>query len=273
VKLTLLPTLPPHPTRNKAGKQCDHCGRHQPRYIRNGLSINIEYAESQEQIPGSGDRRQLLLAGQVMEIFKKLKDEDARKLGLDVVWAKPEWLVVSVLPVPPLHVRPSIHAGGNTSEDDLTHQLINVVKANIALKDAIATGAPYMIQEDLTIALQHNVAAFMDNELRGIPQITTRSGRPLKTIQQRLKGKEGRIRGNLMGKRVNFSARTVITADPNLGIDQVGVPRSVALNLTVPEKVTPFNEAVMQQLVENGPTIHPGAKHIIRDDGTRIDLR
>ncbi|GMI36943.1 hypothetical protein TrCOL_g7025 [Triparma columacea] len=76
-----------------------------------------------------------------------------------------------------------------------------------------------------------------------------------------------------MGKRVNFSARTVITADPNLGIDQVRVPRSVALNLTVPEKVTPFNEALMQQLAENGPTIHPGAKHIIRDDGTRIDLR
>jgi len=75
-----------------------------------------------------------------MEIFKKLKPEDARKLGLDTTWARPEWLVVSVLPVPPLHVRPSIHAGGNTSEDDLTHQLINVVKANIALKESIARG-------------------------------------------------------------------------------------------------------------------------------------
>ena len=98
----------------------------------------------------------------------------------------------------------------------------------------------------------------MDNELLGIPQITTRSGRPLKTIQQRLKGKEGRIRGNLMGKRVNFSARTVITADPNLGIDQARVPRSVALNLTVPEKVTPFNDGSFSPAVGGGgePRLH-----------------
>ena len=88
----------------------------------------------------------------------------------------------------------------------------------------------------------------MDNEIRGFPQITQRSGRPLKTIAQRLKGKEGRIRGNLMGKRVDFSGRTVITADPNLGVQQVGVPRSVAMNLTVPERVTAFNIARTQCL-------------------------
>jgi DNA-directed RNA polymerase II subunit RPB1 len=109
--------------------------------------------------------------------------------------------------------------------------------------------------------------------MRGMPQITQRSGRPLKTIQSRLKGKEGRIRGNLMGKRVDFSARTVITADPNLGIDQVGVPRSVAINLTVPDRVTPFNIQQLHELVQIGPLEHPGAKHIIRSDGTRIDLR
>jgi DNA-directed RNA polymerase II subunit RPB1 len=103
--------------------------------------------------------------------------------------------------------------------------------------------------------------------------VTQRSGRPLKTLQQRLKGKEGRIRGNLMGKRVDFSARTVITADPNLGIEQVGVPRSVAMNLTVPERVTPFNISQLSQLVANGPLVHPGVKHIIRSDGTHIDLR
>lgn len=72
-------------------------------------------------------------------------------------------------------------------------------------------------------------------------QATQKSGRPLKSIKQRLKGKEGRIRGNLMGKRVDFSGRTVITPDPNLRIDQVGVPRTIAQNLTFPEIVTPFN--------------------------------
>ena len=72
-------------------------------------------------------------------------------------------------------------------------------------------------------------------------QAMQKSGRPLKSIKQRLKGKEGRVRGNLMGKRVDFSARTVITPDPNLQIDQVGVPRSIAANMTFPEIVTPFN--------------------------------
>jgi len=78
-------------------------------------------------------------------------------------------------------------------------------------------------------------------EITCITQATQKSGRPLKSIKQRLKGKEGRVRGNLMGKRVDFSGRTVITPDPNLRIDQVGVPRSIAQNLTFPEIVTPFN--------------------------------
>jgi DNA-directed RNA polymerase II subunit RPB1 len=88
-----------------------------------------------------------------------------------------------------------------------------------------------------------------------------------------LKGKEGRLRGNLMGKRVDFSARTVITGDPNLSIDQVGVPRSIARNLTFPETVTPYNIEKLQQMIRNGPNEHPGAKYVIRDDGERIDLR
>mmetsp|Transcript_15419 Transcript_15419/g.31429 ORF Transcript_15419/g.31429 Transcript_15419/m.31429 type:complete len:1212 (+) Transcript_15419:102-3737(+) len=251
-------------------KKCDHCGRNQPKYIRNGLSIDVEHPQDSADI--TGDRRQLLRAEQAVEIFKRMSTEDIRAIGLDDAWSRPEWLLVSVLPVPPLHVRPQVSQGGGVSEDDLTLQLCNVIKHNKAVDDAKQRGENSHL-EQLILSLQHNVSAFMDNELRGQIQVTTRSGRPLKTLVGRLKGKEGRIRGNLMGKRVNFSARTVITADPNLGIDQVGVPRSVALNLTVPDKVTPFNEKLMQQLVANGPTIHPGAKFIIRDDGTRIDLR
>ncbi len=113
----------------------------------------------------------------------------------------------------------------------------------------------------------------MDNSLPGLPQALQKSGRPLKSIKARLKGKEGRLRGNLMGKRVDFSARTVITPDPNLSLDEVGVPRSIAKTLTICETVTPFNIAKLQALVRNGPTEHPGARYVIRDDGTRIDLR
>jgi DNA-directed RNA polymerase II subunit RPB1 len=113
----------------------------------------------------------------------------------------------------------------------------------------------------------------MDNDLPGLPQALQKSGRPLKSIKARLKGKEGRLRGNLMGKRVDFSARTVITPDPNLSLDEVGVPRSIARTMTVCETVTPFNVEKLQRLVQNGPTEHPGARYVIRDDGTRIDLR
>jgi len=256
-------------------RQCDHCNGFQPKYTKVGLHVEAEYSEQMESIPHGGDRKQFLPAAKAVEIFKRCRDEDLKTLGLDVTWARPEWLLVQVVPVPPLHVRPSVNMGGGsgTSEDDLTHQIVNVIKSNIALKNAVTNGEPQIIVEQFEQSLQHNVAAFMDNELRGMPQVTQRSGRPLKTIVQRLKGKEGRIRGNLMGKRVDFSSRTVITADPNLGIHQVGVPRSIAMNLTVPDRVTPFNLSELSALVSNGPTVHPGAKHIIRSDGTRVDLR
>jgi DNA-directed RNA polymerase II subunit RPB1 len=130
----------------------------------------------------------------------------------------------------------------------------------------------------------------MDNDIAGIPQALQKSGRPVKAIRARLKGKEGRLRGNLMGKRVDFSARTVITGDPNLELDEVGVPRSIAMNLTFPERggrrvtchklsdidrsiVTPYNIAYLQELVRNGPTAYPGARYVVRDTGERIDLR
>ncbi len=255
-------------------KRCDHCQGSQPKLTKVGLHIEAEYSEDDGGGATGGDTKQFLSGAQAVKIFQTMKEEDMKILGLDTTHARPDWLLVQVLPVPPLHVRPSVSVGGGAaSEDDLTHQLVNVVKSNIALGNAITNGEPNIIVEQFEQALQHNVAAFMNNELRGMPQVTQRSGRPLKTIQQRLKGKEGRLRGNLMGKRVDFSARTVITADPNLGIHQVGVPRSVAMNLTVPERVTAFNIHELSQLVANGPTTHPGAKHIIRSDGTRIDLR
>jgi len=129
----------------------------------------------------------------------------------------------------------------------------------------------------------------MDNDIAGVPQALQKSGRPVKAIRARLKGKEGRLRGNLMGKRVDFSARTVITGDPNLELDEVGVPKTIAMNLTFPERgkefdesnsiglisisVTPYNIAYLQELVRNGPQNYPGARYVVRDTGERIDLR
>ena len=163
--------------------------------------------------------------------------------------------------------------GSARNQDDLTHKLADIIKANNELIRNEQAGAAAHIISENTKMLQFHVATLTDNAMPGIPVAMQKSGRPLKSIKQRLKGKEGRIRGNLMGKRVDFSARTVITPDPNLRIDQVGVPRSIAQNLTFPEIVTPFNIDKMQELVRRGNSQYPGAKYIIRDTGERIDLR
>ncbi|TMW63060.1 hypothetical protein Poli38472_005678 [Pythium oligandrum] len=250
------------------------CGGLQPKYRRQGIKILVEFPEQMEDVPGSGDRKQNLPAAKVLSIFKNISDKDCFALGLDPRWARPDWLILTLMPVPPPHVRPSVALDGMArGEDDLTHNLASIVKANLALLNCVRKGEPSHIIEQFEQLLQFHLSTFLNNEQAGLPQAQQRSGKPLKTLRQRLRGKEGRIRGNLMGKRVDFSARTVITADPNLEIDQVGVPRSIAMNLTVPERVTPFNMAYMHQLISNGPLEHPGAKYIIREDGNRIDLR
>ncbi|XP_026676593.1 DNA-directed RNA polymerase II subunit RPB1, partial [Diaphorina citri] len=125
--------------------------------------------------------------------------------------------------------------------DDLTHKLADIIKCNNELiRNESSGAATHVIAENIKM-LQFHVATLTDNDMPGLPRAMQKSGKPLKAIKARLKGKEGRIRGNLMGKRVDFSARTVITPDPNLRIDQVGVPRSIAQNMTFPEIVTPFN--------------------------------
>lgn len=188
------------------------------------------------------EKKMMVTAERVLEIFKHISDEECLVMGMDPKYARPDWMIISVLPVPPLPVRPAVVMYGSArNQDDLTHKLADIIKANNELlRNEQAGAAAHIIAENVKM-LQFHVATLTDNEMPGLPRAMQKSGRPLKAIKARLKGKEGRIRGNLMGKRVDFSARTVITPDPNLRIDQVGVPRSIAQNLTFPEIVTPFN--------------------------------
>ena len=180
-------------------------------------------------------------------------------------------MVLTVLPVPPVTVRPSITLEtGERSEDDLTHKLVDILRINQRLKENMEAGAPQLIVEDLWELLQYHVTTYFDNEASGVPPARHRSGRPLKTLAQRLKGKEGRFRSNLSGKRVNFSARTVISPDPNISINEVGVPEMIATEVTVPIYVTPWNIEKMKRLHQNGPNVHPGANYVIRPDGRKI---
>jgi len=144
--------------------------------------------------------------------------------------------------VPPVTVRPSIILEtGIRSEDDLTHKMVDIIRVNQRLRESKEAGTPPLIVQDLVDLLQYHTTTYFDNEVSGIPQAHHRSGRPLKTLTLRLKGKEGRFRGSLSGKRVDFSSRTVISPDPNLDLGEVGVPVQVATKLTIPEIVTEWN--------------------------------
>ncbi|KAJ8310654.1 hypothetical protein KUTeg_012519 [Tegillarca granosa] len=247
------------------------CGRYQPQIRRQGLDLTAEWKHTNEE---SQEKKIALTAERVHEIFKRISDEECIILGMDPKHARPDWMVVTVMPVPPLPVRPAVVMFGSArNQDDLTHKLADIVKANNQLRRNEQNGAAAHIIAEDTKMLQFHVATLTDNELPGLPKAVQKSGRPLKSVKQRLKGKEGRVRGNLMGKRVDFSARTVITPDPNLRIDQVGVPRTIAQNMTFPEIVTPFNIDRMHELVQRGANQYPGAKYVVRDNGERIDLR
>ncbi len=236
---------------------CPHCG--------------VEQQEIKLEKPSTfyeKDRR--LTPIEIRARLEKIPDKDLELFGIDPSKARPEWAVLTVLPVPPVNTRPSITLeSGERSEDDLTHKLGDIVRINQRLFENINAGAPEIILEDLWDLLQYHVTTLIDNHVAQIPPARHRSGQPLKTITERIKSKEGRIRHNLLGKRVNFSARSVISPDPRLSINEVGVPESFARILTVPERVTQWNLEYLKKFVENGPENYPGANYVIRPDGRR----
>ncbi len=250
--------------KSKKVKICPHCQKEQYELIFTKPTIFVEKTEI-------GENR--LLPITIRERLSNITDDDLSLLGYDSTTARPEWFVLQVLPVPPVTVRPSIILEtGIRSEDDLTHKLVDIIRVNQRLKESKEAGTPPLIVQDLVDLLQYHVTTYFDNEVSGIPQAHHRSGRPLKTLTQRLKGKEGRFRGSLSGKRVDFSSRTVISPDPNLTISDVGVPTDVAKKLTIPETVSAWNIEKLKQLVINGPNNYPGANYIIRPDGVKIRL-
>jgi DNA-directed RNA polymerase II subunit RPB1 len=209
-----------------------------------------------------------------VKIFKRISDEDVTFMGFSPIWSRPDWMICQVLSVPPPAVRPSVkHDSQQRSEDDLTHILINIVKTNKTLQEKINNNAPANIIDDWTTVLQYYIATMVDNKIPGVAALAQRSGRPLKSIKERLNGKGGRMRGNLMAKRVDYSARSVITADSNISIRELGIPMKIAKNITKPIRVNSYNRNYLTKLVQNGPEIYPGAKILERKNGESITLR
>jgi DNA-directed RNA polymerase beta' subunit len=246
-------------------KVCMHCGESQGKII---LDKPTTFKEKHE----NNNTERKLNPRDVREWLSSIPADHLIFIGMDKQ-NRPEWVVLKVLPVPPITVRPSITLdSGDRSEDDLTHKLVDVLRINQRLRENRDSGAPQLIVEDLWELLQYHITTYFDNQTSGIPPARHRSGRTLKTLTQRLKGKEGRFRSNLSGKRVNFCARSVISPDPYLSVNEVGVPTKIAKELTVPIRVTSRNREQMRQMILRGPDVHPGVNYIIRGDGRRVKI-
>ena len=254
----------------------DGCGCKQPKKIKKeGFCTliaewnNIKGLDSEDK-----EEMTLTLTPEIcLKILRRISDEDVTFMGYSPTWSRPDWMICQVLAVPPPAVRPSVkHDAQQRSDDDLTHIIVNIIKTNKTLQEKIQANAAGNVIQDWSVLLQYYVATLVDNKIPGVAAFAQRSGRPLKSIKERLNGKHGRVRGNLMGKRVDYSARSVITPDPNLSIRELGVPMKIAMNLTSPIRVNSRNVSFLTTLVQNGPGVYPGAKILVRKGGENIYL-
>jgi DNA-directed RNA polymerase II subunit RPB1 len=251
----------------------DGCGNLQPSKIRKEGLATI-FAEWKSDNAEAEPIIIKVTPEMVLKIFKRISDDDVTFMGFSPLYSRPDWMVCQVMMVPPPAVRPSVkHDAQQRSEDDLSHILVNIIKTNKTLQEKLQNNAPANVVDDWTTVLQYYVATQVDNKIPGVASVAQRSGRPLKSIKDRLNGKGGRMRGNLMAKRVDFSARSVITADPNISIRELGIPMKIAKNITKPVVVNKINKAFLTKLVQNGPDKWPGAKMLEKSNGEVITLR
>ncbi|MFH1133525.1 MAG: DNA-directed RNA polymerase subunit A' [Nanoarchaeota archaeon] len=241
----------------KTQNKCPHCRARQHKIAMEKPTTFVE-----------NDKR--ISPIEVRTRMERIPDEDLEVFGINPHIVRPEWMVLTVMPIPPVTMRPSITLeSGERSEDDLTHKLGDIVRINQRLFENINAGAPEIIIEDLWDLLQYHITTFFDNNIAQLPPARHRSGQPLKTLTERIKSKEGRIRHNLAGKRTNFSARTVISPDPLIKLNEVGVPLIIAMKLTVPERINDWNFEFLKSFVQKGPAVYPGANYIVRPDGKK----
>lgn len=219
--------------------------------------------ENRELGPFVGKAQDNMSPLRVCQLFCRIPNEDLPFLTMSVECGHPKDLILTRLLVPPLCIRPSVvsETQAGTTEDDVTMKLREIILYNDLIQRHRSQGAKVSMIMECWDFLQLHCALYINSEMSGIPQ----SMAPKKATRgfvQRLKGKTGRFRGNLSGKRVDFSSRTVISPDPNLQIDQVAVPIHVAKILSYPERVTASNIDFLRKLVINGPDKHPGANFV-----------
>jgi DNA-directed RNA polymerase beta' subunit len=233
---------------------CFHCNMRQPDVAMSSDVIMMSYKKKNErkiQAP--------IEATYIQEIFDKVIDDDVRLLGMDPEMIHPRNLVITHLAVIPPRARPYVNIDGVVSDDDLTTQYIEIIKNN----NNILTETTNVKKERYISTLNFRIRCLMDNT-QGKAKHS--SGRPYKCYKKRISNKDGIIRNNIMGKRVNLSARTVIGPDPTLRVDEVAIPRGISKILVYRETVTSFNIGHLTGLVERG-----NVSYVLRDDN-RINM-
>ncbi len=203
------------------------------KYLLEKIDLNKESVELREELEDAKGqkRRRVSKRLEIVESFISSNN-------------KPEWMVLDVLPVIPPDLRPMVQLdGGRFATSDLNDLYRRVINRNNRLKKLLDIGAPDIIVRNEKRMLQEAVDALIDNGRRG-RAVTGAGNRPLKSLSEMLKGKQGRFRQNLLGKRVDYSGRSVIVVGPELQFHQCGLPKTMALEL--------FKPYVMKELVENG---------------------
>ncbi|XP_047079531.1 DNA-directed RNA polymerase III subunit 1-like [Lolium rigidum] len=204
----------------------------------------------------------------VLSLFKRITHEDCELLNLG---DRPEKLIITEIAVPPVTIRPSVFKSDRMSnEDSITIILKGIVNLNSGIKQTLQTGEPLTKCFNWWQQLQLKVVEYINSDAPALDKNRDLQNRGL---IQRLKGKAGRFRGNLSGKRTEYTGRTVISPDPNLRITEVAIPILMARVLTYPERVSCHNVEKLRQCVRNGPLKYPGANFIIQPDGSKMDLK
>jgi DNA-directed RNA polymerase beta' subunit len=257
---------------------CSYCGTHVPKIKKEikekgTINILIEMNNTNEDTDNQNKIiKEYLLPKNCSNIFRNISDEHCAYLGFNIKFQRPEDYIIENFPIAPITIRPTARLdfmSASTMEHGLTLKIVDIItKANQIRqqmeKNASSIDTPYT--SDLKTLLQYHVATYFDNKTATLPKTEFKTGnRVIKSISDGIKGKTGRVRSNLMGKRVEFSARTVITPDPYININQLGIPKRIATELTIPEEVTPQNINYLSGLVKNGRDIYPGANFVLRN--------
>jgi DNA-directed RNA polymerase beta' subunit len=244
---------------------CCHCNHSQPKlsYSTTENIISMSYKKQKNEDGTKSTITVSLDEDEIQKIFDNVTDDDVRILGFDSTYVHPKNFVMSVFPVAPPSIRPFVYTDGQICDDDLTIQYVEIIKYNNHLG---SENLDEKCKPEYLKKLKFYISTLFNNSKKKAKH--PQSSRALKGFAERLKGKEGLIRGHLMGKRVDFSARTPIGADPTLRLEQLAIPPEVASILTIPERVTAFNIEKMTEIVNNC-----GANSVVNGKGAIINLK